>query len=54
MKIDAKMHPKSDPTIEVWASEGWVFEVLGGFLRSPIFDEFSIGKKSAKNLRFGA
>ena len=25
---------------------------LGGFLRSPIFDEFSIGKKSAKNLKF--
>ena len=26
---------------------------LGGSLRSPIFDEFSIGKKSAKNRTFG-
>ena len=26
---------------------------LGGFLRSPIFDEFSIGKKSAKNPTIG-
>ena len=54
MKIYAKMDPKSDPKIDVWAPEGLIFEVLGGFLRSRIFDEFSIGKKSAKNLRFGA
>ena len=27
--------------------------ILEGFLRSPIFDEFSIGKRSAKNLQFG-
>ena len=26
---------------------------MGGFLRSRIFDEFSIGKKSAKNPTFG-
>ena len=52
MKIDAKIYPKSDPKIDVWAPEGLIFEVLGWFLRSRIFDEFSIGKKSAKNLRF--
>ena len=27
---------------------------LGGFLRSPIFDEFSIGKKSAKICNLGS
>ena len=53
MKIDAKMDPKSDPKIDVWASEGSIFEVLGGLLRSQIFNEFSIGKKSAKNPTFG-
>ena len=47
MKIDAKMHPKSDPKIDVWALEGSLFEVLGWFLRSLIFDEFLIWKKSA-------
>ena len=52
MKIDAKMDPKSDPKIEVWALEGSTFEVLGGFKRSRIFDEFSIGKMSAKSLQF--
>ena len=54
MKIYAKMDPKSEPKIEVWALEGSIFEVLGGFKRSRIFDEFSIVKKFAKNLRFGA
>ena len=39
MKINAK--------IEVWAIRGPTFEVLGGFLRSLIFDEFSSGEKSA-------
>ena len=52
MKIDAKMDPKSDPKIDVWAPEGLLFEVLGGFLRSRIFDEFSIGKMSAKSQQF--
>ena len=52
MKIYAKMDPKSDPKIDVWAIRGPTFEVLGAFLRSLIFNEFSIGKKSAKNLRF--
>ena len=47
MKIYAKMDPKSDPKINIWALRGPIFEILGGFLRSLIFDEFSIGKKSA-------
>ena len=54
MKIYAKMDPKSDPKIDVWALEGPLFEVSGGFLRSRIFDEFSIGKKSDPNPTFGA
>ena len=53
MKIYAKMGPKRQPKIDVWAIRGATFEVLGAFLRSLIFDEFSIGKKSAKNLTFG-
>ena len=53
MKIDAKMHPKSDPKIDIWALRGQIFEILGGFLRSRIFDGFLIGEKSAKNLKFG-
>ena len=48
MKIDAKM----DPKIDIWALRGQICEILGGLLRSLIFDEFSIGKKSAKNLKF--
>ena len=47
MKIHAKNDPKSEPKIDVWAIRGPTFEVLGAFLRSLIFDEFSIGKKSA-------
>ena len=54
MKIYTKMEPKSEPKIDVWAIRGPTFEVLGAFLRSRIFDEFSIGKKSAKILHFGA
>ena len=46
MKIHAKMDPKSDPKIDIWAIRGPTFEVLGWFLRSLIFDEFSIGEKS--------
>ena len=53
MKIHAKIDPKSEPKIDVWAIRGPTFEVLGAFLRSRIFDEFSIGKKSAKNPTFG-
>ena len=47
MKIYAQMDPKSHPKIDIWAIRGPTFEVLGGFLRSLIFDEFSIGEKSA-------
>ena len=47
MKIDAKMSSKSEPQIEVWAIRGPTFMVLGGFLRSLSFYEFSIGEKSA-------
>ena len=47
IKFFAKMDPKSEPKTEVWAIRGPTFEVLGGFLRSLIFDEFSIGEKSA-------
>ena len=46
------MDAKSDPKIKVWAIRGPTFEVLGRLLRSLIFDEFSIDKKFAKNLRF--
>ena len=38
---------KSEPKTDVWAIRGSTFEVLGRFLRSLIFDEFSIGEKSA-------
>ena len=48
MKIDAKMDPKSDPKIDIWALRGQIFEILGCFLRSQIFDGFLIGEKSAK------
>ena len=53
MNIYAKMDPKSEPKIDVWAIRGPTFEVLGRFLRGLILDEFSIGKKSAKNPTFG-
>ena len=47
MKIHAKMESKSEPEIDVWAIRAPTFEVLGRFLRSLIFDEFSNGEKSA-------
>ena len=53
MIIYATMEPKSEPKIDVWAIRGPTFEVLGRFLRGLILDEFSIGKKSAKNPTFG-
>ena len=53
MKIHAKIDPKSEHKIDLWAIRGPTFEVLGRFLRGLIFDEFSIGKKSAKNPTFG-
>ena len=48
MKIDAKMDPRSGPKIDIWALRGQIFEILGGFLKSLIFDGFLIGEKSAK------
>ena len=47
MKIYAKMDTKSKLKIKVWAIKVPTFEVLGGFLKSLIFDEFSNGEKSA-------
>ena len=43
----AKMDTKSELKIKVWAIRGPTFEVLGGCLKSLIFDEFSNGEKSA-------
>ena len=40
MKIYAKIDPKSDPKIDVWAPRGPTFEVFGSVLRNAIFDEF--------------
>jgi hypothetical protein len=37
--------------IELWAFRGPISEVLGGFDRGQIFDEFLIGKKNEKNLK---
>ena len=51
MKINVKMDPKSESKIDVWTIRGPTFEVLGGFLRSQIFDGFSIGEKSPKILK---
>ena len=51
MKIGAKTDPKSDPKIDIWALRGQIFEILGCFLRSQIFDGFLIGEKSAKSLK---
>ena len=45
--------PKGNPNgskIELWAFRGPNFEVLGGFDRGQIFDEFLSGKKNEKNL----
>ena len=39
--------------IDALALGGRIFEILGVFLRALIFDEFSIGKKSAKNRENG-
>ena len=47
MKNPCQNGSKSEPKTEVWAIRGATFEVLVGFLRSLIFDEFSNGEKSA-------
>ena len=38
-KSDAKSHPKW-LQIQLWASMGPIFEILEGFDRGPIFDDF--------------
>ena len=48
MNIYAQIDPKSRQKIGLWAIRGPTFEVLGGFLKSLIFDEFLIGQKYAK------
>ena len=53
MKIDDKMDFKSDPKINIWVLRGQIFDILGCFLRSQIFDGFLIGEKSAKSLKIG-
>ena len=47
---------KNHENLVIWASSGAflavggrIFEILGDFLRGLIFDEFSIGEKSAEN-----
>ena len=55
-KSDRKMMPKGLPKSirnRDFAIQDPIFAILGGVFRSPIFDGFLIGKKSAKNLRFG-
>ena len=37
MKIYAKINPKSDPKIEVWAFRGPTFKVFGSILKNAIF-----------------
>ena len=49
MKIYAQMDPKSHPKIDLWAIRGSIFEVLGGFVRTLLFDEFWDVRKSTKN-----
>ena len=52
-KIDAKRGPKMSPKSMLWRSGVGFLRFLGGFLRGLFFDEFSIGKKSAKNRENG-
>ena len=40
MKIHAKIDPKSEHKIDLWAIRGPTFEVFGNVLRNAIFDEF--------------
>lgn len=40
MKIYAQMGPKRHPKIDIWVIRASIFEVLGGFGRTSIFDEF--------------
>ena len=45
MKIHAKIDPKSEHKIDLWAIRGPTFDVLGWFWRSLNLDEFSISEK---------
>ena len=44
-KFFPKMDTESDPKIDAWTIRGSTFQVLGGFLRCLILDEFLIRKK---------
>ena len=45
---------KNDPKNDILEIRGVIFEILGGFWRSPFFDEFSVCQKSAKNRKKSA
>ena len=47
MKNPCQNGSKSEAKTDVWVIRGPTSEVLGGFLRSLIFDEFSNSEKSA-------
>ena len=40
---------QNDPKIKLLELRGLIFEILGGVLKSLIFDEHLIGQKCAKN-----
>ena len=40
MKIHAKIDPRSEHKIDLWAIRGPTFEAFGSVLRNAIFDEF--------------
>ena len=42
----------NESKVELWAFRGLSFKFSEGFWRGLIFDDFSIGKKSAENLTF--
>ena len=48
-----KCTSKVTPKIDIWVFRGQIFEILGCFLRSRIFEGFLIGEKSAKSLKIG-
>ena len=45
IEIYGQMDPKSHPKIDIWAIRASTFEVLLGFGRTLIFDEFWDGQK---------
>ena len=44
---------QNDPKIDLWALGGRIFEILGGFEKHQIWDEFSIGEKSEEFREIG-